>query len=123
MNRLKKEEIRKYKEARLGKTEGEIAELERQDAINNKINLLASALHHHLFPEEYDFMLDSICDAKDRGKGINPMAQNYIKKMDNKREVLGLSLLSKSGMSISGDTKDLCFDIAKECFNNPEFQG
>ncbi len=50
MNREKKEEIRKYKEARKGLTTEEIAELDRKEAIDAKISELAMNCTAKCFP-------------------------------------------------------------------------
>ena len=42
------------------------------------------------FPEEYDFMYDSISDANEREMGRNPMSKEYIEKINQKRAVLGV---------------------------------
>ena len=41
MNKVKKEEIRKYNEAREGKSDTEIAEIDREDRLDAKIEKLA----------------------------------------------------------------------------------
>ncbi|MCU7985589.1 hypothetical protein [Shewanella sp. SW24] len=47
-------------------------------------------LHHTLFPEEYDFIYDSISDAYRRRKGINPMSTEYQEEVDNRRLAMGV---------------------------------
>jgi len=47
-------------------------------------------LHLELFPEEYDYIYDSIADAKDRRRGLNPMSQAYIDKTNERRISLGV---------------------------------
>jgi hypothetical protein len=116
MNKAKKEEIRKYNEARQGKPAEEIAEIDRQDKIDAQIKKLASLLHGRLFPEEYDFMSDSISDAKDRKKGINPMSEEYIKKMDNKRQALGFLPILSSGHAVENETLEFCLKFVKSGF-------
>jgi len=118
MNRAKKEEIRKYNEARQGKSIEEISEIDRQDKLDAQIKKLASLLHGQLFPEEYVFMSDSISDAKDRGRGINPMSEDYIRKVDDKRRVLGFSPLTSAGKTTDNDTLEFCMKIAKSSFND-----
>jgi len=113
MNRAKKEEKRKYQEARKGKTAEEIAVIDAQDIVNEQIHRVAKLLHGSLFSEEYDLMSDSISDAHDRKKGINPMSEEYIKKVDDKRRVLGFSSLSSSGQTTTNDTMEYCLRIAK----------
>ena len=91
----------------------EIAEVDRQDKVDAQIKKLASLLYGRLFPEEYDFMSDSISDANDRKKGINPMSEAYIKKVDERRRVLGFSPLSRAGETTENDTLELCLNIAR----------
>ena len=50
----------------------------------------ARRLHIELFPEEYDFMLDSGVDAKERAKGKNPMSSDYVQHTNLRRQTLGL---------------------------------
>ena len=49
----------------------------------------AEELHLLLFPEEYDEVNDSILDAKERRRGINPMSADYIEYRDSLRSELG----------------------------------
>ena len=116
MNRAKKEDVRKYNDARKGKSPEDITKIDRQDRKDEKIRELANRLHGSLFAEEYDFMNDSISDSNDRKKGINPMSKEYIKKMDDKRIGLGFSPLSPSGKSTSNDTVDFCMKLAKSAY-------
>ena len=60
------------------------------------MKLDAKQLHIELFSEEYDKMSDSILDAKERAKGINPMSKEYQQKVAKKRKNLGVSPLSNS---------------------------
>jgi len=113
MNRAKKEEQRKYQEARKGKTAEVIAVIDAQDIVNEQVNRVAKLLHGSLFSEEYDLMSDSISDTHDRKKGINPMSEEYIKKVDDKRRVLGFSPLSSSGQTTTNDTMEYCLNVAE----------
>lgn len=47
-------------------------------------------LHLELFSEEYDYIYDSVADARDRSKGINPMSQAYIDKTNERRINMGV---------------------------------
>lgn len=116
MNKAKKEEIRKYNEARHGKSAKEIAEIDRQDKVDAQIKKLASLLHSSLFPEEYDFMSDSSSDANDRKRGINPMSEEYIKKMNVKREALGFRPILSAGHAVENETRKFCLKIVKSGF-------
>lgn len=104
MNRFKKEEIRKEKSAREGLSELEIKQLDEDRELEAKIADLAVTIHAEMFPEEYDHMLDSIADAADRSRGINPMNAEYIAKVAARREELGVSPLSDAGMPTSNDS-------------------
>jgi len=118
MNRAKKEEMRKHREARQGLTPEEIKALDVQDAENNMVENLTRKIHAEKFSEEYDFMCDSIADANDRKNGKSPMNDAYIAKINKKRQRLGVTPLSENGMSTSLDTWDLCQREAKESINN-----
>lgn len=47
-------------------------------------------LHLEFFPEEYNYIYDSVADAKDRSKGINPMSKAYIDKTNERRFNMGV---------------------------------
>jgi hypothetical protein len=114
MNRFEKEEKRKYKEARKGLSQEQISILDEKERLDARINELAHNIHCDKFPEEYDFMYDSTFDIADRNNGINPMNQEYIEKINKKRQALGVSLLSDCGMSTSNETLELCKKEAKK---------
>lgn len=48
------------------------------------------AFHREHFPEEYDFHYDSISEAKQRDKGINPMSEEYQRRVNLRRLSLGV---------------------------------
>ena len=104
MNRFKKEEALKRAEAREGLTKPDVEKLDLEEALESEIGSLASTLHIEMFPEEYDHMLDSIADAGDRSRGINPMNAEYIAKVAVRRKELGVSPLSDAGMPTSNDS-------------------
>lgn len=52
---------------------------------------LARELHSALFPEEHDYVYDSIFEAKCRSRGENPMNAEYIEKTNRRRTLLGFS--------------------------------
>ena len=86
------------------------------------INGIVRSVHGKLFTEEYLFMGDSITDANDRKKGINPMSDDYIKKIAERRRVLGFSPLSEAGESISYDTCQYCSELIEDGFDAVEAQ-
>lgn len=108
MNRTKKEEIKKYNEARKGKLPEEIARLNLMEEYGEEIETLTRKLHSEKFPEEYDFMYDELSDMRMRKAGRNPMSREYIERIRIKRMNLGVSQLSESGMAVSDDTMQLC---------------
>lgn len=65
-------------------------------------------LHGILFSEEYDYMMDSRVDSKERSNGNNPMSSEYIKKIEDKRSKLGVSQLGTNGMPVSNDSLLFC---------------
>jgi HD superfamily phosphohydrolase len=114
MNKAKKEEKRKYEEARKGLTVDQVMVLDKKEKKQKEIEDLARTIHAEKFSEEYDFMYDSTSDLSDRKKGINPMSQEYIDKINIKRSGLGVSPLSERGTSTSNDTMDMCIEEAKK---------
>jgi len=64
---------------------------------------VAYSYHLKLFPEEYDFQYDSNSDLADRKRGISPMSQEYIDKVNERRVALGFSPC-ESGLFDSSET-------------------
>lgn len=114
MNRYKKEEEKKRREAREDITPEQVRQLDIEDKQNAAIEKLAREIHGEKFSEEFDFMYDDSWDASVRKSGKNPMKENYIAKINEKRRNLGVSPLSESGMSQSNDTWELCLEEAKK---------
>ena len=107
MNRFKKEEARKEKNTREELSELEIKQLDMEREFESEIANLTNTIHAEMFPEEYDHMLDSIVDANDRSRGVNPMNAEYIAKVAARREALGVDPLSSAGMPTSNDSHKL----------------
>lgn len=116
MNRFKKEEARKNLEACVGLSDIEINQLKHNEAIEAKINQLARSIHIERFPEEYDFMFDSVADANSRKRGVNPMSNDYIAKIATKRQEQNVSPLSSSGQPLSSDTWKIAYMEAEARF-------
>ncbi|MCG7584849.1 hypothetical protein [Photobacterium sp. OFAV2-7] len=55
--------------------------------------------HPELFPEEYDFINDSVTDARLRKRGINPMAQSYIDEVNERRYKMGVKAFMPTSAS------------------------
>lgn len=113
MNRYRKEELRKYREARAGVPELEIKRLDSEEALEREVTDLARSIHGKRFPEEYDHMYDSIADANDRASGKNPMNAEYIAKVAARRAKAGVTALSESGMPVSDDTWKIAYAEAE----------
>jgi len=103
MNKVKKEEARKLREAYENLSPMELQEFEQQ----RRIKALAKQVHSEMFPEEYDFMMDSIADVKDRRRGINPMSADYTARVNARRGALGVSQLGANGMPIDNSSWDV----------------
>lgn len=113
MNRFKKEEIRNRRELRAGLSEMEIKLLDREEFRQHMIFELARSIHEQWFPEEYDHIYDSIEEAKDRLKGINPMSESYNVDIATRRKAISVSPLSESGMPICNDSWQIAYTEAE----------
>ena len=71
-------------------------------------NLTAKEMHLKVFSEEYDYMYDSIVDAKERSNGINPMSEEYQQRIILKRKKFRVSALAPNGLSLDSSSMDLC---------------
>jgi hypothetical protein len=114
MNRLKKEETRAYQKAREGLSDADIKRVNEEDARDQQISQLARTLHFELFPEESDNQLDSISDAADRRRGINPMSAEYTAKVNARRKELGVTPLGPNGMPTNEDSWDAAYREARK---------
>ncbi|MEP3561268.1 MAG: hypothetical protein ABJM19_08485 [Marinobacter sp.] len=113
MNRYKAEEARKRREARAGLSELEIKRLDVDEDRESLITDLARKIHIERFPEEYDHYHDSIADAADRSRGINPMSVDYIAKIAEKRRRDGVAPLGDDGMPVSTDSWEIAYREAE----------
>jgi len=104
MNRAQKEEIKKYKEARKGKSPEEIKAMNKRDKLEEQISTLAQKIHTENFPEEYDYMYDRSWDKSDRNSGKNPMKNDYIAKVNARRVEKGFDELTEVGMAPNDKT-------------------
>jgi hypothetical protein len=103
MNRAEKEMLKKRTAEREGLSEEECQKLD-------ELNKLVHDVHYELFPEEYDAMMDSIADANDRRRGINPMSLDYTEKVNARRKERGVPPLGANGLP----TDDSSWDVARE---------
>lgn len=91
MNRVKKEELKRYQEARKGLTPEQIATVDAREAAEKHFAEDVQQMHRRLFPEEYDFFYDDFVDAQRRAQGTNPMPEEYIARTDARRAALGFA--------------------------------
>lgn len=114
MNRAKKEEARKNRQAREGLSDRQLEELEANEAHERKLAALAKNIHHEMFPEEYDFMMDSNSDATRRRRGINPMRAEYTERVNARRKQLGVPPLGSDGLPTCRTSWDIAYTEAKK---------
>jgi len=103
MNRFKKEENKKYQEIVKNMSNEDRKNYDFLLDLQTNFNSLVKELHVKLFPEEYDFFYDSNVDANRRRLDENPMSEEYINKMNEKRIKLGYLPLSENGYAQDGD--------------------
>jgi|GEM_PF-2936334 len=60
-------------------------------------------LHQALFPEEYDHYNDSIEDARERRRGINPMSKEYQQRVNERRAKMGVEPYQVAPSQLSCD--------------------
>ena len=94
MNKAKKEEARKLREAYETMSAEELREFNRK----RRIQAFAEQIHVEMFPEEYDLMMDSNADVADRRRGKNPMSAEYTEKVNARRKELGVPPLGPNGL-------------------------
>lgn len=104
MNRAKKEELKRYHEARKGLTAEDIAVLDAREAAEKRFADDVQQMHRRLFPEEYDFYYDDSVDAKRRAQGINPMSAEYIERTNARRTAVGFASYMAKNDSRPADT-------------------
>jgi hypothetical protein len=97
MNRVEKERAKKRAALCRELGEEQVQKMELAEA-------LAKKLHQEMFPEEYDYMMDSISDANDRRRGINPMSAEYTAEVNARRAELGVSPLGQDGMPVDSSS-------------------
>lgn len=98
MTKQKKLELQKYKEQTKNMSEEEKKVYDKVLDLQAQYEKLVYELHTTMFPEEYDLMYDSSVEAQERRRGNNPMRESYAKKVNEKREKLGLLPLEENGL-------------------------
>lgn len=112
MNKAKKEKARKLREAYENMSKAEFQKFMRKQQIQS----LAQTIHFELFPEEYDEIMDSYSEAKDRRRGINPMSAEYTERVNARRKGLGVPPLGPNGLPACRTSWDVAWTEAeKQC--------
>ena len=114
---------------RVARYEAEKAAKERQDLIDQGMSADLAAefqatearivaaiawLKGELFSEEQDFCYDGIADAADRRNGINPMSEEYVRKVNAKRQGLGIPALAASGLPTGNESYVFCETLVRK---------
>lgn len=100
MTREKKESLKNYNEKIKNMSANEKENYDFLLKQQNSFKSMVRELHFRLFPEEYDWMQDSLEDSKEREKGKNPMSAEYNIKVNARREMLGFLPLTNNGMAV-----------------------
>lgn len=66
-------------------------------------------------------MGDSISEAKDRRRGINPMSEEYTNKVNERRRQMGVSPLGKDGQASDATSSDYADKIVQEKLEKAEY--
>ena len=103
-SRLKKEIAIKRAEAIQSLSAEQIIEFDLNEAMHLEQIETARQMHSELFSEESDSHYDSSWDANDREKGINPMSDDYVLRVNNKRLEMGFKPLAKNGLPVDSET-------------------
>lgn len=80
-----------------------------------------NALRRALFDEDWDFMMDSGADSKNRSREENPMSQKNMDRVNKKRNIFGLSALSENGHAIDQSSYDFCEEVVRNTKNYKEY--
>lgn len=84
--------------------------------VENLIKCVADILYNCNFPEEYDFVYDSILESKERRQGKNPMHRDYNEIVNRRRLELGVSPLGKNGKPTDLSSEEKALEWAIEHF-------
>ena len=118
MNKAKKEEARKLREASETMSETEFQEFMQK----RQIESFAHQVHSEMFPEEYDFMMDSSWDASDRRKGKNPMITEHTERVNIRRKKLGVPPLGPNGLPTCRTSWEVALAEAERRYLNQQDQ-
>lgn len=109
MNKFKKIENQKYIEKTKNMSDEDKRNYEILLNLQSSFESLVNELRVKLFPEEFDFQYDSSVDANRRRLGENPMSEDYINRMNEKRVRLGFLPLTQNGYPQDGEaTLEYC---------------
>lgn len=103
-------------------TDYELEQIRRIQRESTPFAEQVKALRNAMFGEEWDFMGDSISDAKSRSRGENPMSQEYSERVNKKRAAFGVSPLSETGGAIDETLQLFCEDVVRLSKNYKELK-
>ena len=109
--------INDYKDVLSSET---ISELKLLRQRQEPFKLLAKKLKAILFDEEWDMVCDSISESDDRKRGINPMNEEYIERVRQKREAFGVTNLNSAGLSVDDSATKFCEEVIRKSKNYSE---
>lgn len=109
MTRMKKIDKAKYEQATRQMSADEIQLYDKYLVLKNRFEKIVRELQTELFPEESDWIYDTSLDKYQREIGINPMKEEYIVKVNEKRAKWGLKPLTDNGICIDmNESYELC---------------
>ncbi|RUO58665.1 hypothetical protein [Pseudidiomarina marina] len=94
--------------------------LKSNTPLENLIKRVADILYNCNFPEEYDFVYDSILESKERRQGTNPMHRDYIEIVQRRRLQLGVTPLGSNGKPTDLSSNEKALQWAIEHFEELE---
>ena len=77
-------------------------------------------LKNAMFGEEWDFMGDSMAEAKDRSRGINPMNAEYTDRVNTKRKAFGVIPIDEIGTAEDISSQLFCEEVVRHTKNYQE---
>ncbi|MBY4949507.1 hypothetical protein [Cupriavidus respiraculi] len=108
MNRAKRHEAEKAAAALQQLVASGLTHEEARVELSKRAIMVAATewLRSKLFSEEHEHVYDSTAEAAERKNGRNPMNADYVKRMDAKREALGIPPLTTSGLAAGDEARE-----------------
>lgn len=84
------------------------AKIQTVRSSKEEVYMAVRKLHMELFPEEYSFMMDSHADLKMRSLNQSPLSEEFLKIVNKRRAILGVSHFEGVDSGICDDTWQFC---------------